>query len=81
MYSYVNDTGFNVINFGELSTHAVMDSTDSSSGCKNYWAMNLYKDEDCTEEVDTDGPVENLLQNEDYWERYVKVDVETEYEP
>ena len=31
--------------------------------------------------VETDGPIENMLKSELVEDRYIKVDVETEYEP
>ena len=61
MYSYFEDNGFNIIDYHTLRNLASMDTTDSDGGCFYYWGMKLYKDENCEELVETDGPIENLL--------------------
>jgi hypothetical protein len=38
-----------------------MDTTQSDGKCRDWWSMNLYKDEGCEEVVDKEGPIENLL--------------------
>jgi hypothetical protein len=81
MYDYFEENDFSKIMYADLVNLVTMDSTDSDSSCFYYWGTNLYSDKNCEELVESDGPViENLLTNEDSEDRYIKIDVETEYD-